>query len=229
MSTVTYRHEVNHSYKKKGIKYTIKKKIVDGEKGLSITYLKKEGDDDSIFHRIAIEEKDKDKFSVKEKKGEKETDKIMSLSDLLEFVKGNTNLNFSVQYMEKERGTYNSINKKTRSVKKQKGGAINSKVHEGEHEGEHEGKPDGVHEGKPEGVHKGKPEGVHEGELDGGMIGGTMKASKKAVKKVSKKGMKDSMKDSMKYSKKGMKYSKKGKSMNAITGEGEGEGDGDDE
>ena len=41
MSTVTYRHENNHSYKKGGVKHTIKEKLVDGEKGVTIMFLKK--------------------------------------------------------------------------------------------------------------------------------------------------------------------------------------------
>ena len=44
MSTVTYRHEQSHSYKKKGIKHTIKEKLTDGE-FLTLSFLKKVGED----------------------------------------------------------------------------------------------------------------------------------------------------------------------------------------
>ena len=32
MSTVTYRHENNYSYKKKGVKHVVKEDLIDGEK-----------------------------------------------------------------------------------------------------------------------------------------------------------------------------------------------------
>ena len=38
-STVTYRHELNHSFKKKGIKHTMKEMIIDGAKGLTFIWL----------------------------------------------------------------------------------------------------------------------------------------------------------------------------------------------
>ena len=41
MSTVTYRYEKTHSYKKKGVKYVVKESVIDGEKGLSFHFLTK--------------------------------------------------------------------------------------------------------------------------------------------------------------------------------------------
>ena len=74
MSTVTYRHEQNHTYKKKGVKNTIREMLTDGE-FLTLTFLKKVGDDDKNFYKLTVKETSKDKFSVREKKGETETEK----------------------------------------------------------------------------------------------------------------------------------------------------------
>ena len=68
-STVTYRHENSFSYKLKGVKHVIKEKIIDGKKGLSFHFLKKVGDKD--FMSISVKETEENKFSVREKKGDK--------------------------------------------------------------------------------------------------------------------------------------------------------------
>ena len=75
MSTVTYRYENSNSFKKKGVKYTIKENLIDGEKGLSFMFLKKEGD--KSFRKIYVKEDESKKgsYSVTEKIGEKEDTK----------------------------------------------------------------------------------------------------------------------------------------------------------
>ena len=70
MSTVNFRHENNKSFKLKGIKHLIKESLIDGEKGLSFVFTKKEGEK---FRRIFVKETSKDNFEVKEKFDEKET------------------------------------------------------------------------------------------------------------------------------------------------------------
>jgi len=54
MSTVTFRHENNKSYKLKGEKHTIKESLIDGEKGLSFMFLKKVGEGD--FYKVYVQE-----------------------------------------------------------------------------------------------------------------------------------------------------------------------------
>ena len=71
MSTVTYRHENSFSFKKGGVKHRVKESIIDGEKGLSFHYLTKAGDDDKKFVSITVRETEKNKFSIKVKKGRK--------------------------------------------------------------------------------------------------------------------------------------------------------------
>jgi hypothetical protein len=41
MSKPAYRYEQSYQFLKKGIKHTIREQVVDGEKGLSIMFLKK--------------------------------------------------------------------------------------------------------------------------------------------------------------------------------------------
>merc|ERR1711991_234038 len=120
MSTVTYRHENNHSYKKGGVKHTIKEKLVDGEKGVSFVFLKKVGEDDAKFYRLSVQETEKDSFQVREKKGDKESESQMNLKDLMKLVKANKELDFVVHYMEKERGTYKGKKAKKASKKASK-------------------------------------------------------------------------------------------------------------
>ena len=71
MSTVVFRHEYSNKYKEKGVSNTIKENLIDGEKGLSIMFLHKEGE--KKFYKVYIKETSKDKFDVEEKKDDKET------------------------------------------------------------------------------------------------------------------------------------------------------------
>lgn len=102
MSSVTYRYEQSYSFKKKGIKHTIKEQLIDGEKGLSIMYLKKTGED---FFKLYIKEVEKDKFAVETKEGEKVTESEINEKDLLKLLKTHK-LDAFIEFINKERGTY---------------------------------------------------------------------------------------------------------------------------
>merc|ERR1711871_1490100 len=194
MSTVTYRHENNHSYKKGGVKHTIKEKLVDGEKGVSFVFLKKVGEDDAKFYRLSVQETEKDSFQVREKKGDKESESQMNLKDLMKLVKANKELDFVVHYMEKERGTY----KGKKVSKKQAGGKKKSKK---------ASKKSKKASKKSKKTSKKSMKGSHEKKANHEQKGGKKK-SKKASKK-SKKASKKSKKASKKGSKKSKKASKK--------------------
>ena len=103
-STVTYRHENNFAFKKNGVKHTIKENVMDGEKGLSFHYLQKIGEDK--FYSITVKQVEDDKFSVREKKGEKMDDRDVNLAELKKMVKSNKDLGFVDNYLTKERGNY---------------------------------------------------------------------------------------------------------------------------
>jgi len=99
MSTVTFRHENNKSYKLKGVKHTVKESLIDGEKGLSFMFLKKVGEGD--FYKVyAQENKETGKYTVKEKKGEKEETMELSEAEVKKMVKANKDLDFVKEYME---------------------------------------------------------------------------------------------------------------------------------
>ena len=108
MSTVTYRHEQKHSYKKKGIRHTISENLVDGE-FLTLYFSKAVGENDPNFYKLVVKETSKDKFNVKETKGKTETEKEMTKAEFLKLLKKDKDLSFAVKYIEKERGTYKSI------------------------------------------------------------------------------------------------------------------------
>merc|ERR1711968_433881 len=181
MSTVTYRHENNHSYKKGGVKHTIKEKLIDGEKGVSIMFLKKVGEEDSKFYRLSVQETSKDKFSVKEKKGDKETETEMDLKALMKVLKADKELGFAVHYMEKERGTY-------KGKKAQKGGKKKSK------------KASKKSKKSKKASKKSSKKSKKASKKSKKVTGGKKKASKKASKK-SKKASKKSKKASKKSKK----------------------------
>jgi len=111
MSKPTYRYEQSYQFVKKGMKHTIREQVIDGEKGISIMFLKKVGDE---FYKLYVKEEGKDKYSVKEKVGEKETEKEINEKELLKMLK-NEKLDVIINFVTKERGTYK--NKKI-SVKK---------------------------------------------------------------------------------------------------------------
>ena len=86
-STVTYRHELNHSFKKKGIKHTMKEMIIDGAKGLTFMFLKKIGDNE--FYKIYANESN-GKYTVEEQKTPNKEDATTSEkteADVLKMVK----------------------------------------------------------------------------------------------------------------------------------------------
>ncbi len=102
MSKPTYRYEQSYQFLKKGVKHTVREQVVDGEKGLSIMFLKKVGDE---FYKLYVKETDKDKFLIKEKVGDKETEKVASEKDLLKMLKSEK-LDDIVNFVTKERGSY---------------------------------------------------------------------------------------------------------------------------
>jgi hypothetical protein len=102
MSKPTYRYEQSYQFLKKGVKHTVREQVVDGEKGLSIMFLKKVGDE---FYKLYAKETEKDKFSIKEKVGDKETEKEISEKDLLKMLKSEK-LDGIINFVTKERGSY---------------------------------------------------------------------------------------------------------------------------
>jgi hypothetical protein len=107
MSTVIFRHELNHSYKdKSGQKFTVKETIIDGAKGLSFMYLSKQGE--KKFYRLVVKENEDepDTFMVKEKEGETEKpEKKMSMAELMKLIKGDE-FDFVKTYIKKDRDDY---------------------------------------------------------------------------------------------------------------------------
>ena len=123
MSAVTYRHENNHSFKKKGVKHTIREKLTDGE-FLTLSFLRKIGDAEKDFYKLTVKETSKDKFSVREKKGATESpEKVLSLKDFIAMLKKDKDLAFAVNYLTKERGTYKAKYLASLSKKTLKGGS----------------------------------------------------------------------------------------------------------
>lgn len=114
MSGVTYRYEQNYSFTKKGVKHTVKEQVIDGNKGISIMFLEKKGDD---FYKLYVKEVEKDKFETTEKKGEVEQPmEVVSEKDVLKMLK-NLKLDTISNYMTKERGTYKGKKVSKKAIK----------------------------------------------------------------------------------------------------------------
>ena len=113
MSLVVYRHENNKQFKKNGVGHTIKEKIIEGDRGLTFEFVKKEGND---FYRISAREVSKDMFNIIEKKGEKESTSDKGLADVKKMLSENKDLTFIKNYIEKERGTYKGLEDKKKII-----------------------------------------------------------------------------------------------------------------
>ena len=116
MSTVKYRYENNVTKVVGGVKETIKENIIDGEKGVSFSFLKKVGD--KSFYKIHVKEVEKDKFQMMEKHDEKVTEGEVSKTELMKKLKGNKDLAFVEKYLSKERAKYQKGGAKKRSTGK---------------------------------------------------------------------------------------------------------------
>ena len=106
MSAVTYRHELNLCFKKKGIKHTIKEIIIDGTKGLTFMFLKKIGENE--FYKIYANESN-GKYNIVEQKTTNKEDTTTSQkteTEVSKIIKSNKDLEFIKNYMEKLRGTF---------------------------------------------------------------------------------------------------------------------------
>jgi len=103
-----YIFEHNISYNLNDKKHNYKKHIIDGEKGLEFSFLKKEGEK---FYKIKVKETSKDSFSITEKKDEKETNKEIDIKELNKMLKSNKDLDFAKNYIENDnnRGKYKGI------------------------------------------------------------------------------------------------------------------------
>ena len=104
MSKPSYRYEQSYQFLKKGVKHTVREQVIDGEKGLTVMFLKKIGDE---FYKMYAKETKKDEFTITEKVGDKETEKVVSEKELLKMLKGEK-LDGIIDFITKERGSYKS-------------------------------------------------------------------------------------------------------------------------
>merc|ERR1712166_1177849 len=105
---------------KNGNKSVKKEMLIDGEKGLSVSFLYKDGDDEKNFYKVFFRSEDDKMFSVTEKKGEKETTKEMTKAEFEKMVKGDKNLEFAHLYMTKGASALKGKKSKKKSSKKSK-------------------------------------------------------------------------------------------------------------
>ena len=94
--------------------------LIDGEKGLTFSFLHKDGDDEKKFHKISVKSEDMKKFVVTEKKGEKETSSEKTKKEVEAMVKGNKDLEFAHIYMTKGPSALKGGAKKSKAKKSKK-------------------------------------------------------------------------------------------------------------
>ena len=102
-----YRYEHSSSYTLDNKKYLVKENFIDGEKGLALTFIKKDGDK---FYRITVKETSKDVFSIITKKNEDpESKEELNLTKFKKLLQTNKDLEFVKKYFENDRGKYKGI------------------------------------------------------------------------------------------------------------------------
>ena len=105
--SMPYRYEHSSSYTLDNKKYLVRENFIDGEKGLALTYIKKDGEK---FYRINVKETSKDVFSVKIKKNEDaESVEELNLAKFKKLLQTNKDLEFVKKYFENDRGKYKGI------------------------------------------------------------------------------------------------------------------------
>ena len=115
MSSVFYREESSLSTVKDNVKHVVKSSLIDGTKGLSFSFLEKNGEK---FYKISAKQMENGNFEVAEKKDEKEDKKEMKETDVMKMVAKDKNLAFVDTYVKKERKKYVKKGGKRKSSKK---------------------------------------------------------------------------------------------------------------
>lgn len=175
MSTVTFRHESSRMEEGSKGKHLVKENITDGEKGLSIMFLKKDGED---FYKIYLkEDKESGKYIGDETKGDVKKDMNISESEFKKMVNANKNLNFVKEYLENTKGKKSSSSEK-KATKKITGGE------------------------KKASKKSSKKKTEKKTEVSNKMSGGSKKSTKKSTKKTTKKKSGSNKKASKKVTKK---------------------------
>ena len=79
----------------------LEQKVINGERGSSFKFFKKDGDK---VHKISAhqEEKGKDSFKFIVIEGEKRDEKILKLAEVIKEIKNRKELEFALKYFEKE-------------------------------------------------------------------------------------------------------------------------------
>ena len=122
--TITYSYETSTMTNLNGKKNKETKSIVDGDKGVTIYFLRKT---DSDFKKVKVIEKE-GVFNVMVKKGEGEGNEQTQELDEKEFLKmakGDDDLDFAVTYMKKRLrgGAKRSVKKGSKKMSKKMGGS----------------------------------------------------------------------------------------------------------
>jgi hypothetical protein len=115
MSGITYRYTNEIVKMVKGVKNLIKESIIDGDKGMSFMLTTKAGDK---FHRIYVKKTGEDNYSLTEKKDDKESNKTLTLSEVVKMVKANDNLAFVERYLKESKQKGGAKRSSKRSSKK---------------------------------------------------------------------------------------------------------------
>ena len=115
MSGITYRYTNEIVKMVKGVKNLIKESIIDGDKGMSFMLTTKAGDK---FHRIYVKKTGEDTYLLTEKKDNKESDKTLTLSEVVKMVKANDNLAFVERYLKESKQKGGAKRSSKRSSKK---------------------------------------------------------------------------------------------------------------
>jgi topoisomerase IA-like protein len=100
MSNLKFLHKVENRSFKDGVSKIHEESIVDGQRGISIKFFKK---DDSGVERIHINGKD-NKYVMKTRKGDKTDEKVLTKDELLAELNKNKSLKFAAEFAKTQKG-----------------------------------------------------------------------------------------------------------------------------
>ena len=209
--TVVHRFEHNESHGSGDNKTTVKKYIVDGTEGLSARYLNKTP---KAFHMVSIKEKEAGKFTVVEKKDDKEETKEVDAAGLAKMVK-TLKLDFIESYLKvRTKALKGGARKSYKSTKKSSKKSTKKSMKSTKKSKKSSKKASKKSSKKSKKSKKSTKKSKKSTKKT--MKGGAKKSSKKS-KKSTKKSSKKSKKSTKKSSKKSKKSTKKSKKSKKST------------
>ena len=112
-SNSLYRYVHSNTYNTGKMRTTLEKMLIDGDKGLSIKFFKRNKvDDKDTVLKVTIKEVGPDKFGVRVKKNDVVDEKEFDTAKLKKFLSENKDMDYALDYINKEMKKFRENKKK---------------------------------------------------------------------------------------------------------------------